>query len=602
MRWWIRPKAASGFEDVLARCLAAIEAGEATVESCLTEYPAHAARLGPALHTALGVRQRLAAMPDPAFVLRARQRVLDAAAAQRRPLAVVKPVEQPVRRRPLRPVLAAAAVALVLLFGSVPVAAVTSADALPGDWNYGWKLWFEQAQVTLALTEEEKAEQRLERAEERANEIRALAERGRVAQIPETAQAYQKQLEKARAPLDDDNAPADLVAKIEQSVVRQERTIQIAVERLQGGPAVVQAEPPTVTATATPTSTATAGAATAKPSASAVPSAEPPAPATATPPAFTAPSAPAGTVATPPASRPAASPQQAQARDAAQSALSQAAQTRVDAANTLAARASQTAAPAPTAIATATRTATATSTPVPPLTPITGPTATATAVQTPPALPTATATPVPPLTPVETQTGTGTSSPRTVEPTPAAPTAVVTPVTPRPTVVPPLPTLPPATATRPPSTPTPAITPAETPRATATPAPTETATPAETPRATAVPPTSTPTTPGVRVGQATATPAATATPVVPLSRPVTLPAGRSAFLYLGLSLPVDDALAALAGKYTAAEWKPATSPAILQYRPGVSTNRPVLTTGSIVVIDLTEPVTVGPGVLVQIEQ
>src|SRR5439155_961642 len=45
VKFWTRRRAADTFEDVLARCLAQIEDGGASVESCVAAHPRHAERL-----------------------------------------------------------------------------------------------------------------------------------------------------------------------------------------------------------------------------------------------------------------------------------------------------------------------------------------------------------------------------------------------------------------------------------------------------------------------------------------------------------------------------------------------------------------------------
>lgn len=225
MRIPFRRPPAECFDEVLARCLAAIEAGEATVESCLAAHPRHAARLGPLLRAAAGVRRGLSsATPDPAFAQRLRARVLAAAAA---PSAVARPA--PWWHGLRRPALAMAAAALVLLaMVLAPVAAVTSADALPGDWNYGLKLKTEEVLLALGLRDH------LDRADERAREIRQLAVIGRYQEIPEVTRAYRAELAEATKPLERPQAaPPQEVRRIEQRVAVQQTVIQQAAAKVE---------------------------------------------------------------------------------------------------------------------------------------------------------------------------------------------------------------------------------------------------------------------------------------------------------------------------------------------------------------------------------
>ena len=70
-----------------------------------------------------------------------------------------------------------------------------------------------------------------------------------------------------------------------------------------------------------------------------------------------------------------------------------------------------------------------------------------------------------------------------------------------------------------------------------------------------------------------------------------MPAGFFQFVYNGAPAFVEDALASFAGKYAWAEFTPPGADRTLQYVPGRSTNRPIITPRSTVTLFLTEPVT-----------
>lgn len=426
------------FEDVLARCLAEIESGAATVESCVAAHPDHAGQLAPALRTALTVRRGLAAQPDPAFVQRARARMLAQAASIR----AVPPVPVPVRHSPadalralvqrplwqLSAMTSAAAVLVVAVFLGVMVQA--SADATPTDWNYGFKLQVEH--VRLALTpDSRKQEIKLKLVAERADEIDKLTARGRVdvEQISAATNRFTDAVEAVTKPLtpsSPDAPPQVTVAqaqKAQTTLAKVANTIETALARVEA-----QAPAPVPTQQPSPT--------------------------------------PAGVE--PPKTTLVIPPVQAQL----QSALSAATQAQQQAREALAAleqQANTTPTPAPSAsvsptgprvtvTATATATATATSSATPAVTPTTTPSAT------------------PPVSPTPTATATPSPSPTTPRPpTPAVPTPITPgPITPTPagtvgvasaqTPVP----VPTATPT-PPPTPTPARTPPPTPTPTPTP-------------------------------------------------------------------------------------------------------------------------------------
>lgn len=238
MRTPFRRQPAERFDEVLARCLAAIEAGEATVESCLAAHPRHAARLAPLLRAAAGVRRGLSAAPDPAFARRLRARVLAGAAAP--PVVPRTALWWHGLRRPVI-AMAMAALVLLLVIGLAPMAVVTSADALPGDWNYGLKLKTEELLLALGLRDH------LDRADERAREIRQLAVIGRYQEIPEVTRAYRAELVEVTKPLERPQvAPPQEVRRIEQRVAVQETVIQQAAAKVEQEAQQLAGPPPPV--------------------------------------------------------------------------------------------------------------------------------------------------------------------------------------------------------------------------------------------------------------------------------------------------------------------------------------------------------------------
>jgi hypothetical protein len=69
---------------------------------------------------------------------------------------------------------------------------------------------------------------------------------------------------------------------------------------------------------------------------------------------------------------------------------------------------------------------------------------------------------------------------------------------------------------------------------------------------------------------------------------VSLPAGTSDFLYVGASMPVDRALAALGGNFDILYFTPAGGSAQVAYRPG-DPSPPLLTTNTLVRIGMRKP-------------
>ena len=76
-------------------------------------------------------------------------------------------------------------------------------------------------------------------------------------------------------------------------------------------------------------------------------------------------------------------------------------------------------------------------------------------------------------------------------------------------------------------------------------------------------------------------------PAAARTQRVELGLGQWQTTYLGAAAPVDEALAALAGKYAWVEWV-APGGVTVRYVPGVSTNRPIILSGASVTIFVTE--------------
>lgn len=98
------------FEDIFEECLAAILAGQRSLDECLALYPQAAQELQPLLETALDLRASLQLEPSAAFRERARHRFLMAVAS--RPATAV-PVARPLWR--WAPVAAAGLVGVAVL-------------------------------------------------------------------------------------------------------------------------------------------------------------------------------------------------------------------------------------------------------------------------------------------------------------------------------------------------------------------------------------------------------------------------------------------------------------------------------------------------------
>jgi hypothetical protein len=196
------------FEDRFNECLEALLSGQRSLEDCLSMYPEDSDRLEPMLRAAMmlcgafaakprpqfaasarerflrvtppRLRESLAFEPRPSFVMAAKQRFL--VAAQKMAREKQAPRWWPeflTGRRAFRVAQFASAAAAVFVMGFGGFAVSTSADALPGDWQYPVKRTVEDVRYTLTFSEGGKKQLDIEYTQERLSEVQKLAENGR---------------------------------------------------------------------------------------------------------------------------------------------------------------------------------------------------------------------------------------------------------------------------------------------------------------------------------------------------------------------------------------------------------------------------------------
>lgn len=260
MRRWTPWRHGEHKETVLARCLDEIEQGRATVESCLAAHPDLAGWLELALRTALALRTGLAVDPDPAFIQRARARIL-AAMDDSRPAAASVPTRYlpasplyALARRPLwqlASMSAAAAILAIALFLGVMVQ--SSQAAVHGDWNYGFKLFGERVRLHWAAYFGNPDEVKIELTERRADEVAELLVRGRRSLINPATNAYEEALRETRGVLD---GPVSypVAQKAHDTLAKAESKINSALQQVQtSAPGPILTTPTTPIPTAEPT-------------------------------------------------------------------------------------------------------------------------------------------------------------------------------------------------------------------------------------------------------------------------------------------------------------------------------------------------------------
>jgi uncharacterized protein DUF5667 len=158
----------------LQECLEAIDS-KRDLPEVLRRYPADRAELIALLRLSVDLGGLEAPAADPAFRLRARNRMLAAAERQRRARN-----HNPLRAWP-RPVVRlafAGALVAALLVGGL-TAAAASDGSLPGDPLYGVKLGAERAQLTLTFNSADRARLQLRFADLRLQEAQRLFAAGR---------------------------------------------------------------------------------------------------------------------------------------------------------------------------------------------------------------------------------------------------------------------------------------------------------------------------------------------------------------------------------------------------------------------------------------
>lgn len=165
------PRYTSELDDILALCLDDVLRGKQAIDDCLQRYPQYATDL----KLALSIAMLTARLKSPEM---ATDRV-DALEARLR-------MQVPARRKVIQfPVAisrlaASVAIVVLLVFGSGAGLVAASSDSLPGDTLYGVKrLWEAIVLVIMSLTDQLDGFT-LHLAEVRLDEVKALADQGRL--------------------------------------------------------------------------------------------------------------------------------------------------------------------------------------------------------------------------------------------------------------------------------------------------------------------------------------------------------------------------------------------------------------------------------------
>ena len=222
--------------DILAECLDAIDAGEATVDACLEKYPEQRDELAILLSTRdvlHAVAQSKPVQPSAEFRAGARASLLSKLEPRQAPT-TGRPV--PVIKRPwwhrLRSGYARMAIIALLVFillGSVTGGTIYASErALPGATLYSLKTGIEQYRLSRADTDNDVIVLQLEFANRRVDEMAQLVELGEETLIASTSKAYATLLQDATERVEG----IDLTATREALTSSLEQTIDFHQSRL----------------------------------------------------------------------------------------------------------------------------------------------------------------------------------------------------------------------------------------------------------------------------------------------------------------------------------------------------------------------------------
>lgn len=219
----------STFEDVLAGCLADIEAGKMTIEDCLTRHPGEAEALEPLLRTAAALGTMPAVEPSPSFSQAAPARLLNLIASRKsiahapgRPAPTARPAWPRRVARLALPVLAAS----LLLAGT----SYASRSSLPGSPLYPLKRAVEVVQVAATPNDELRAQAVLSVSDNRVNEVALLAGRDGPGKARQASASYTRLLGEAQALVDrvppNQAKSQKMLAYMRERLLAQQNTLQ----------------------------------------------------------------------------------------------------------------------------------------------------------------------------------------------------------------------------------------------------------------------------------------------------------------------------------------------------------------------------------------
>ena len=194
-------------EDILEQSIEEVKAGRYSIEECLARYPQAPRELEALLRTALQIGTPPDVEPSAAFKVRARVRLMEQISSRQNMPKKAHRFLPAISIFNHVPKVAIVAVAVGLaLFSAGGSTVYASQDSLPGDTLYGVKLVSEQIRVALTFGSSEKTELYLSLAENRIEEMAALADSIRTKDVGKAAEGFEKALGRALSEANDSAA------------------------------------------------------------------------------------------------------------------------------------------------------------------------------------------------------------------------------------------------------------------------------------------------------------------------------------------------------------------------------------------------------------
>ncbi|MCL5962593.1 MAG: DUF5667 domain-containing protein [Chloroflexi bacterium] len=233
--------------ELLAECLDDLESGRLTIQECLATHPTLADELRSLLEVAHSIPPMPQAEPDPAFRLRSRGALVAAFSADK------TPVTNPPFRRLIMQIfdgwawtprlstgrmrMSAVVIAIIIAIATAAGggAVYASQDAQPGDALYQVKMTAEAVQITLATSDEARAQTYLDLAGKRLVEIEKASEAGNPGAANSAAQEFTQDMAQFELHLAQAEASgkdvSELVAQLEKNLTRQQKRLSEVKER-----------------------------------------------------------------------------------------------------------------------------------------------------------------------------------------------------------------------------------------------------------------------------------------------------------------------------------------------------------------------------------